>query len=91
MNDVSDSAFDAAKAAGGAYLGAQVGSQFVGGPLGTAAGGVAGSLLTGKSATNKAAATMVMANVLPQIMNGGLGLSGMTGSGQSQTNSPSTL
>lgn len=86
-DDVTDSVFSSAKAAGGALIGMQAGQQFL--PqqrtLGAAIGGVGGALVTGKSTENKAAATMVMASVLPRLMNGGLNFGG--GSSQSQQQS----
>lgn len=75
-DDVADTGMSSAKAAGGALVGAQLGQQFVGGNIGAALGGLAGSVATGKSAANKAAATFVMLNALPQFLSG----TGLTGS-----------
>lgn len=69
-DDVADTGMSSAKAAGGALLGAQLGQQFVGGNLGSVLGGLAGSVVTGKSASNKAAATFVMLQALPQVLSG---------------------
>lgn len=84
-DDVMGSLADSGKAAGGALVGMQFGRQLVSGnpQLGAAAGGVAGSLMTGKSAENKAAATYVMLNALPAVLNGQL----MGGGQQSQEQS----
>jgi len=84
-SDVTDMAFDSAKAAGGAIVGANLGQNLLGGnpTLGAAAGGIAGSMLTGKGAENKAAATFVMATMLPKVLNSG-GLSLNVGGGQTQ-------
>jgi len=86
-DDMTNTGMSSAKAAGGAIIGAQLGQQFVGGNLGAVLGGLGGSIMTGKSAENKAAATFVMMNALPQLLSG----SGLNvGSGSSQTQSAGT-
>ena len=78
-SDITDTGMDAAKAAGGAIVGANLGQNLMrGNPnLGAAAGGIAGSLLTGKGAENKAAATFMMMSLLPTVLqSGGLSIGG---------------
>jgi hypothetical protein len=82
-DDMTSTGMSSAKAAGGAIIGAQLGQQFVGGNLGAVLGGLGGSIMTGKSPENKAAATFVMMNALPQLLSGS-GLGGMAGGNSQQ-------
>lgn len=83
-DDVVGSLADSGKAAAGALVGMNLGNQVSGGSnIGSLAGGVAGALATGKSAENKAAATFVMLQGLPSVLDG----SGIMGATSSQNTS----
>jgi len=81
-SQVTDTGFDAAKAAGGTLVGASLGNQFLVGNIGAGVGAVAGALATGNGTTNKAAATVAMMTILPNLLGGNLSLGGgSSGSG----------
>jgi len=92
-DEVSDSVFSSAKAAGGALVGMQMGQRFLAQQpqIGAAIGGVGGALITGKSIENKAAATMVMASVLPSLLNGSGFMSGGQSSQTQSAGAPASI